>query len=149
MLVASVARSTKIDQGCFEGWICFICSFEVEWQLTGRDAQKVVSLEGTAHSNRNVAFASMHVTVIPDNGHLWFHELDCCFISHVHHEAWQIYCGDASILRLYDIWYIYGSVYPPLVNAISSRSRENYRAIRGNYRVIRDNYNAICDNLFK
>ena len=33
----------------------------------------------------------------------------------------------------------YGSVYPPLVNAILSRSRENYRAIRDNYRVIRDN----------
>ena len=28
--------------------------------------------------------------------------------------------------------YIYGSVYPPLVNAILSRSRENYRAIRDN-----------------
>ena len=34
--------------------------------------------------------------------------------------------------------YMYGSVYPPLVNAILSRSRENYRAIRDNYRVIRD-----------
>ena len=41
---------------------------------------------------------------------------------------------------------MYGSVYPPLVNAILSRFRENYRAIRGNYRVIRDNYNVICDN---
>ena len=41
---------------------------------------------------------------------------------------------------------IYGSVYPPLVNAILSRTRENYRAIRGNYRVIRVSYNVMRDN---
>ena len=46
----------------------------------------------------------------------------------------------------------YGSVYPLLVNAILSRTRENYRTIRGNYRVIRvsykvmrDNYHVLCD----
>ena len=40
-------------------------------------------------------------------------------------------------------WYLfknnYGSVYPPLPNAILSQSREYYHAIRDNYRVIRDN----------
>ena len=46
----------------------------------------------------------------------------------------------------------YGSVYPLLVNAILSRTREKYRTIRGNYRVIRvsykvmrENYHVLCD----
>ena len=40
----------------------------------------------------------------------------------------------------------YGSVYPPLANAILSRSHETYRAIRCIYPVIWDNYNVICDD---
>ena len=42
----------------------------------------------------------------------------------------------------------YGSVYSRLVNAILSRSRENYRAIRGSFRVIRDKVvNFVVDEI--